>query len=76
MSKTIPGVPESITRAAYTSLIAATGIDPHAITELSFRANGIYATVFYINERGAKEADRIGDTFLKHTVYIPVEDEE
>jgi len=76
MSKTIPGVPESITRDAYTSLIAATGIDPHAITELSFRANGIYATVFYINERGAKEADQIGETFLKHTVYIPVEDEE
>jgi len=73
MSKVIPGVPESITREAYTSLIEATGIDPHAITELSFRADGIYATVFYINEYGAKEADKIGETFLKHNVYIPVE---
>lgn len=74
MSKTIPGVPESITREAYTSLIEATGIDPCAITELSFRADGIYATVFYINALGAKEADKIGETFLKHNIYIPVED--
>lgn len=73
MSKVIPGVPESITREAYISLIAATGIDPAAITELVFKADGIVATVFYINDGGAKVADKIGETFLKHTVYIPVE---
>lgn len=73
MSKVIEGVPESITRAAYVSLIAATGIDPNAITELSFKADGVVATVFYRNESGAKVADKIGDTFLKHHVYIPVE---
>ena len=73
MSKVIEGVPESITRDAYISLIAATGIDPNAIHELSFKADGIVATVFHINASGGKVADKIGDTFLKHHVYIPVE---
>ena len=75
MTKVIPGVPESITRAAYKSLIEATGIDPHMITELSFKADGISATVFYINEDGAKVADKLGETYLKHEIYIPVKDE-
>lgn len=73
MSKVIEGVPESITRDAYIALIAATGIDPHAITELSFKADGIVATVFYTDGSGAKVADKVGETFLKHHVYIPVE---
>lgn len=73
MSKTIPGVPESISRADYSSLIAATGIDPKMITELSFKADGISATVFYINKDGAKVADKLGETYAKHIIYIPVE---
>ena len=74
MTKAIPGVPESITRDAYIKLFEAAGIDPCNTTELSFKADGIYATVFYINKQGAREADVLGESFLKHTIYIPVED--
>jgi hypothetical protein len=72
MSKAISGVPESITREDYSALVGATGLDPRQITELSFRPDGIYAEVFYVSESGAKEADPVAKTFLKHSVYIPV----
>ena len=71
MSKVIEGVPESITRDAYISLFEAVGIAPNRTLELSFRANGIYATVFVLDDNGAKMID--GDSIAKHSIYIPVE---
>jgi len=73
MSKTIPGVMESITREAYVSLIHAVGLDPHLLAELSFHADGIKATVFAIDESGAKAIDPVEGVAVKHAIYIPVE---
>lgn len=75
MSKEIPGVPESITRASYISLFEAAGIEPRNTLELSFKADGIHATVFAINELGARTIDKSGEGFNKHIIYIPVKDE-
>ena len=72
MTKQIPGVPESLTRAQYVSLFAAAGINPNRTLELSFRADGIYATVFVLDDNGAKMID--GDSLAKHSIYIPVKD--
>ena len=73
MSKEIPGVPESITRAAYISLFESVGIAPNRTIELNFRPNGIYATVFVLDDKGGKMLD--GDGIAKHSIFIPVEDE-
>ena len=75
MSKTIRGVMDSITREAYVSLIHAVGLDPHLLTDLSFHANGIKATVFAIDESGAKVIDPVEGVAVKHSIYIPVKDE-
>lgn len=74
MSKEIPGVPESITRAAYISLFEAAGIDPRQTLDLSFKADGIYATVFALSPEGKRVIDEAGEGFMKHSIYIPVED--
>lgn len=71
MSKTIPGVPESITREQYIALHDAAGIDPRQTLELSFKADGIHATVFALNFDGKRAYDpNVG--FAKHTIFIPV----
>ena len=75
MTKKIPGVPESITRSAYISLFEAAGIDPHQTIELSFKGDGIYATVFALNDKGLRTIDKSGEGFNKHIIYIPVKDE-
>lgn len=72
MSKEISGVPESLTRAEYVSLFESVGIAPNRTIELSFRPNGIYATVFVLDDNGAKMLD--GQDLAKHSIYIPVED--
>jgi hypothetical protein len=74
MSKVIPGVPESISRDDYIALFASVGIEAKNTTELSFRADGIYATVFERDESGSLVIDTAGDCVVKNTVYIPVED--
>lgn len=74
MSKEIPGVPESITREAYIKLFEAAGIEPRQTLELSFKADGIYATVFALNADGKRVVDPQVDGFAKHEIYIPVED--
>ena len=71
MPKTIPGVPESISREAYKSLFEAVGIDPMQTKELSFRADGIHATVFALNNDGTRAYDP-ADGRPKHLIYIPV----
>ena len=74
MPKTIPGVPESITRDAYIKLFEAAGIEPRNTTELSFKADGIYASVFERTEAGALIIDEVEGCAVKHAIYIPVED--
>jgi len=74
MSKPIPGVPESITRAAYISLFEAVGIEPRQTLELSFKADGVYATVFALDANGVRICDAENAVFEKHEIYIPVED--
>ncbi|ERI39188.1 hypothetical protein M707_02745 [Arthrobacter sp. AK-YN10] len=76
MSKTIPSVPESITRDAYVALFTSLGIDAMNTKELSFRPDGVYATVFERTENGALVIDEIEGCAVKNVVYIPVEDEE
>jgi hypothetical protein len=73
MSMSINGVPESISRESYLSLISATGIDPGAIRKLTFAADGIYAVVFAQDADGEKVIDPATGA-VKHTVYIPVVD--
>ena len=72
MSKTIPGVPESITRAAYISLFEAAGLEPRNVLEMSLCADGIYATVFALDKDGKRVIDpKLG--VMNHAIYIPVE---
>lgn len=72
MPKTIPGVPESITRAAYIKLFEAAGIEPRHTKELMFCADGIYATVFALDEHGDRVIDPIQGV-MNNAIYIPVE---
>lgn len=72
MTKKIPGVPESLTRAEYISLFDAVGISPDRTLELRFRPNGIYATVVALDDDGIRMID--GDSLAKHEIYVPVED--
>lgn len=72
MSKTIPGVPESITRDAYRKLFDAVGIDPRNTIELMFCTDGIYATTFALNEDGHRVIDPINGP-MNNAIYIPVE---
>jgi hypothetical protein len=73
MTKEIPGVPESITRDAYIAMFKSIGLAPWDLTELSFRADGVYATVFARDEHGNKTLDEGAEGFHKHSIYIPVE---
>ncbi|QDG65848.1 hypothetical protein NIBR502772_06120 [Pseudarthrobacter sp. NIBRBAC000502772] len=75
MSKVIEGVPESITRAAYIKLFESIGIDPRQTLEISLKADGVYATVFALNEESIRTIDNAGNGFNKHIIYIPVKDE-
>ena len=72
MSKVIPGIPESITRAAYIKLFEAVGIEPRDTKELMFCADGIYATVFARDESGARVIDPTMGP-MNNAIYIPVE---
>lgn len=72
MSKEIPGIPESITREAYKKLFEAVGIDPRQTKELQFCSDGIYATVFALDEYGHRVVDpNMGP--MNNAIYIPVE---
>lgn len=76
MSKTIPGVPESMTREQFTSLFTAVGIKPEDTTELSFRSDGIYATVFERTPEGGRMLHEDGSGYVKHEIFIPVIDKK
>lgn len=71
----IPGVPESITRAQYQSLLAAIGLpDLDRLRSLEFRADGIYAEVLAVDDAGRTLVDRMANDVVIHRVYIPVKD--
>lgn len=77
----IDGVPESLTREQYVTLIRAAGFDTNELRRLEFRLDGIYAQV-----KATTAAKRNGivttgptpdtDELAVHTVFIPVRDPE
>ena len=79
MSKTIQGVPDSISRADYITMFERYGFTPQDVASLSFEADGIRAVVFERDNRGSRylvnRATGEGG-FAKHAVFIPVRDEE
>ena len=50
VTKTIPGIPETISREKYVELIEALGIDPSAICSLRLLRDGIECEVFAKND--------------------------
>lgn len=68
----IEGVPESITRADYLSLVAAVGLDVSRVKQLEFRGDGIYATVFAAGPNGERVVE--GTECVTHRVHVPVVD--
>lgn len=71
MAVTIEGVPESLTREQYKSLIAAVGLDTSRVKSLEFRMDGVYAEV------GTGKFDMLPDKpdrEATHRVYIPIKD--
>lgn len=76
MSKTIPGVPESLTREQFTSLFTAVGIKPEDTKELVFRPGGIYATVYERTPEGRRLLHEDGSGCVTHEIFIPVIDEK
>lgn len=74
MAKTITGVPESITRDQYLSLINSVGFDANEIRELTFATDGIHAEVFERDTNGHPRIDDDGMSVVINSVFIPVED--
>jgi hypothetical protein len=70
----IPGVPQTITRAQYTSLLEALGLEIKDLRHLEFRYDGIYAEVFARTPEGHLRVDRQKDEVVLHKVFIPVTD--
>lgn len=78
MTKTIKGVPESITRAEYTAMIGGVGFDLNDLASLTFRADHIEAVVIDRDENGRAILSQDADgepAFVKNTVIVRVEDE-
>lgn len=67
----VEGVPESLTREQYLSLIRSVGFDPRELKSLEFRMEGIYATV---RTNRIEMAPDEPDVEATHRVYIPVKD--
>jgi hypothetical protein len=71
--KTIPGVPESITRADYLRLVESVGFDVKHLRQLEFRMDGIYASVMEPGPDGKGVLiDKTRDEVVVNTVFIPV----
>lgn len=76
MSKTIQGVPESISRAEYIAMFEQIGIDPRYSKSLEFHPDHIEAVVFERNPDGARVFDDRRGECIKHRISIPVRDDE
>jgi predicted xylose isomerase-like sugar epimerase len=72
VTKSIPGVPESITRAQYLGLIESLGFDVLHLRSLEFSADGIRAVVIAIHPDGRHVIDAANDTVAEHSIFIPV----
>ena len=72
--KTITGVPESLTREQYVSLIESVGFDVKDLRTLEFRMDGIYAEVMDRDESGRLHLDAARDEVVTNRVFIPVRD--
>lgn len=72
MSKTIPTVPESITREQWVSLFERFGFDVNDTSELRLASDGVHAVVLARDTEGNPVVE--GDSFATHDIYIPVED--
>lgn len=70
----IPGIPESITRDKYRTLLSAAGLVAEDLRSLEFRADGIYAEVLAKDESGRTRIDRANNEVVIHRVFIPVDD--
>lgn len=70
MSQTIEGVPESITREQYLSLMSAVGLDPTHLVKLEFHVDGIYALMYALDPSGKMVVS--ADELVKNGIYIPV----
>jgi hypothetical protein len=68
---TIPGVPETITRATYVDTIESLGLDPKWVTTLQFHADYITATVIAQDETGRPYDDGQG-SLAEHQIMIRV----
>ena len=80
MSKTIQGVPDSISRADYIAMFEQYGFTPEDVKSLSFEPDGVRAVVFDRHpESGGRYFANMttGEGgYAKHDVFIPVRDEE
>lgn len=74
MAKSIPGVPESLTRAQFLSIFEAINVDPKETTNLSIAPDGISVTIVARTANGQLAIE--GNSIIKNTVFIPVRDEE
>lgn len=77
MSKTIPSVPECITREQYLALFAAMGVDPSHTIELRAAHDGVHALVIALDEDGNFIVDaRDSGCYQKHRIFVPVRDDD
>lgn len=75
MAKKIPGVPESLTRAQFLAIFEAINVDPNETTDLRLAPNGISVTVVARTPNGQLAIDQ-NNSVIKHSVFIPVRDED
>jgi hypothetical protein len=71
MPKTIPAVPESITREQWVSLFESLGFNPADTRELRLAPDGAHAVVLARDAEGDPVVE--GESFATHDIYVPVE---
>lgn len=74
MAKTIPGVPESLTREQFLSIFEAINVDPKDCTDLRLAPDGIYVTAIARHPGGQPVIH--GNEIAKHSVFIPVREDD
>ncbi|MGO1607592.1 MAG: hypothetical protein ACTHXF_08955 [Brevibacterium yomogidense] len=74
MPKTIPGVPDFITREQWLELMAAAGFEPKELVEMRIAPDGVHALVIAKGENGDPVVDHQNGTYYKHRVFIPTRD--
>jgi hypothetical protein len=71
--KTVVGVPESLTREQYVSLIESVGFEAKHLRSLEFRMDGIYAEVMDLKD-GKPHIVPDTEELAINRVFIPVKD--